>query len=818
MTMKRAAFCFLLGGLLLGEALAAEPYLPPAGIGKLEKVERRGNFFILHAQRASIRVNFVTDSVVRVFMDPYRLFEDRPSAKAVFDGGRYQAAMAVALEETPSALVMTSQQLKLTIEKGASLRFVFEGRDGKVLTRLVKPFLIGALHTDYHRVRLEIFPEEQFYGLGERFHSFNHRGREIALQNVDVINQPGDYNYYSIPFFLSSRGYGIFYNNTWETKFRFGSEFSTELSMESPGPNCDFFFISGPTPREILASYLDLTGHPPLLPRYALGLWLGDFPYETQDRIPRIGREFIDHLLPWDNFYLDYEWANTFYDFKFSPKTTPHPQELGAWFREHHRQLALIETPFTNAECPLYDEALRKKLFCDPLSTWWHTLTASGQIDFSNPQAAHWWWQLHEAAMKLGVSFFVTDDGEFTRDKAITSDGATGGELHNYYSLLYARGMFEEMEKSSNRRGFICSRSGFAGSQKFGSFFAGDQDTDYRNLQKVTRAELSSGLSGMPLLRSDLAGLFGELDPARFMRFVQSQALHPMLMLFTYIPSNVSSNQYAGKLDRRPWTYGDPTLQNFRKYLQLRHSLVPYFYTLAAETHRTGAPMMRPLFFDYPQDAKTWTIEDEYLVGPNLLVAPVMTKDTLRRDVYLPAGSDWVDFWSDRIFRGGQKISYDAPVDVLPLLARRGAIVPTQDPLLTLVDHPYPDLTWRIYPSTQGERYVLYEDDGVTQDYKQGKSVRTEVSCGGEPELEIQIHTEGQRAEAVQRRQHTFEVHLLGKKPRSVTVAGRRVPVATSGQGSIPGGEPWASWNDARKILTAALPSLPDNEATIRID
>ncbi len=808
--MKHAAWWAALVCILAVEAWAAEPFLPLQELGRLERVDRIGNVVVLRAQRASVSVNFVSDSVVRVFMDPYRRFEERPSAKAIMSGTKYRQTIPVRVEETPSAVTMASQRLRVRIEKTNPLRVIFETSQGDLLTRIVKPLLMGSMHSDYHRVRFGIEPEEQFYGLGERFFSFNHRGREIVLRNVDVINQPEDYNYFSIPLFMSSRGYGIFYNNTWETRFRFGSEIPEELSFESPGPNCDFFFIYGPQPRQILAGYLRLTGRPPLIPRYALGLWMGDFPHEDQERVTRVGQEFIDRELPWDNFYLDYEWANSYFDFQFNPRTTPHPEDLGAWFRHHHRQLALIETPFTNTECPLYEEALASKFFVDPLSAWWHTVRGSGQIDFSSPEAAAWWWKLHEPVMSMGVSFFVTDDGEFTRDKALASDGVTGAELHNYYSLLYARGMFMEMEKASNLRGFICSRSGFAGSQKYGSFFAGDQDTEYRNLLKVTRAVLSSGLSGMPFLRTDLAGLFGELDPARYMRFTQSQALHPMLMLFTYIPST-SADKYAGKLDRRPWTYGEECLANFRKYVQLRHSLVPYLYTLAEEAHRVGTPMLRPLLFEYAEDAESWGVEDQYVVGPYLLVAPVMSEDTFSRQVYLPAGFEWVDFWSDSIYAGGQKITYDAPLDVLPLLARRGAILPFQDPLLTLSNNPFPELTWRIYPSPQTERFVLYEDDGVTQDYKQGKSIHTEVSVTGGETLEIRVHAEGQRE-----RKHTFEVHLLDVRPKAVSVAGKMIRVQAAERAKLPANVTAATWDQSRKILKVMLPSLPEEEVVVQ--
>jgi len=815
--MRWTACWVLLAGALVAEARAAEPFLPPQELGALHKVERSGDAVVFHAQRGSVRVNFVSDAIVRIFMDPYRRFADRPSVHAVMDGSKYQAMIPVRVEETATAVQMTGRRLRVTVEKGTPVRFIFETAEGQPLTGIVKPMLTGSMESDYHRVRLQIAADEQFYGLGERFFSFNHRGSEIVLRNVDVINQPKDFNYFSIPFFMSSRGYGIFYNNTWETKFRFGSDIPDELSLESPGPNCDLFFIHGPQPRQILANYLQLTGYPPLVPRYALGLWMGDFPHEDQDRVIRVGQEFINHQLPWDNFYLDYEWANTYFDFKFHPQTTPHPEDLGAWFRHHHRQLALIETPFTNAECPLYEEALSRKFFVDPLSAWWHTESASGQIDFSNPEAAAWWWKLHEASMQMGVSFFVTDDGEFTREKALASDGVGGAELHNYYSLLYARGMFEGMEKSSNSRGFICSRAGFAGSQKFGSFFAGDQNTDYANLLKVTRAVLSSGLSGMPFLRTDLAGLLGELDPARYMRFIQSQALHPMLMLFTYIPTT-AANKYAGKLDRRPWTYGEPCLENFRKHLQLRHSLVPYLYTLAAEAHEAGAPIVRPLLFEYPQDLASWGVEDQYLVGPDLLVAPVMTQDRFAREVYLPAGSEWVDFWSDRIYSGGQKINYQAPIDVLPMLARRGAILPFQDPLLTLSNNPYPDLTWRIYPSSQDERFVLYEDDGLTQDYKQGKAARTQVNCTGGRGIRINVRADGPLSAGLESRKHTFEVHLLAAKPQRVSVTGKRISVRISLPGPVPPTKPWASWNETGKILTIYLPSLPGNEGAIEID
>jgi alpha-glucosidase (family GH31 glycosyl hydrolase) len=317
----------------------------------------------------------------------------------------------------------------------------------------------------------------------------------------------------------------------------------------------------------------------------------------------------------------------------------------------------------------------------------------------------------------------------------------------------------------------------------------------------------------MPLLRTDLAGLFGELDPQSYARFTQSQAFHPMLMLFTYIPSNVSSNTYAGKLDRRPWTYGEQALQIFRKYLQLRQSLVPYLYTLAEQAHAAGTPLARPLLFEYPQDSRSWGIEDEYLVGRDLLVAPVMSKDTLARPVYLPAGTEWVDFWSDRVYAGGQTINYETPLDVLPLLVRRGAILPFQDPLLTLVDHPYPELTWRIYPSSATERFVLYEDDGLTQDYKQGNAIHTEVSTAGGGTLEIRLRADGQRD-----RKHTLEVRLLPKKPEAVLVAGKRIRIQNAQRAKLRAGAAAATWDEARKILTVLLPRLPEEGTIVRAE
>jgi hypothetical protein len=285
-----------------------------------------------------------------------------------------------------------------------------------------------------------------------------------------------------------------------------------------------------------------------------------------------------------------------------------------------------------------------------------------------------------------------------------------------------------------------------------------------------------------------------------------------MLMLFTYIPSNVSSNKYEGKLDRRPWSYGDLTLQTFRKYLQLRHSLIPYFYTLAEEAHGSGAPLVRPLLYEFPRDERAWDIEDQYLLGGDLLIAPVMEKGAYAREVYLPQAQEWVDFWSQQVYAGGQTIQYDAPADALPLLVRRGAILPTQDPLLTLSNHPYPEITWRIYLSDRQEAFELYEDDGLMQDYKMGKTVRTRVFALGGPRPELRLQAEGQRE-----RRHTFQIHLLPEMPKTVVVGSRKLRVQAGAQKRSAATVPEARWDRPAKILTLVVPRLPETELVIQL-
>jgi alpha-glucosidase (family GH31 glycosyl hydrolase) len=590
---------------------------------------------------------------------------------------------------------------------------------------------------------LQTQPDEGFYGWGEWFNAFR---RESGKLDLRIKESPSVFQhkqtYSALPYFLSSQGYGLFLLNSHASQWVIDPE-RHQMRLRADGPPLDFLFIYGPSFKQIISTYTALTGRPPLPPRWAFGLWVTSYPQDHQDQVTAHAAEHRKRGLPLDAVILDYHWEDRFHNFQWRKKLIPEPGRLISELKEAGMRLGLILTPFVNNRnvplqklalqvyardippgmvfaddraVPEYREARSRAYFAHNQASWW--FGGGGMLDFTNPAAARWWNDHLKPLYDQGVDFFKNDDGEYLPDSAKTALGISGKEYHNLYGFYYGKAMYEGMESLDDRRAMIYARSVWVGSQRFPAVFMGDQKPTFECMRRTLRSGLNLSLAGFSYWTADVFGLDGKTTPETHLRYAQWALLNPIARYF-WRPPRVDPTRF-------PWSWGDLSENNFRTYSELRYRLLPYYYSLAWEAWLTGLPIMRPLLLEFPQDADLWYIYDQVMLGPALMLAPVVEEGADDRKVLLPPGV-WHDWWSTQSEEGPGAVEYPAPPDKMPILVRGGSIIPMGPVLQHIPDeHRFSELelhAWPPYPAA----CILYDDDGCTRAYQRGRFAKTQV-------------------------------------------------------------------------------------------
>jgi len=617
-------------------------------------------------------------------------------------------------------------------------------REGELVLAEARPAQMAARGRT--RLALRIHPGEGFYGWGEWFNAYR---RERGTFTLRARESPAfaqrRRTYSAIPFFLSDQGYGFLLLNSHQSAWRIAPARGV-LEVKAAGPPADYVVIHGPAFRDILATYTALTGKPPLVPRWAFGLWVTGYPQEHQDRVTALVEEHRQRSIPLDAVILDYHWEERFHNFRWRRELVPEPARLIAEMRARGVRLGLIITPFQNdrnqflrkllfylyarnvppgmltrdERAPAaYEEAREKGYLAHPRAQWW--FGGGGMVDFTNPEAVEWWNDRLRPLYGQGVAFFKNDDGEYLPDDARSHLGMDGREYHNLYGFFYGKAMYEGMTALDDRRPLIYARSVWAGSQRYPALFLGDQKPTFKFIRRTMRAGLNMGLAGFAYWTADVFGLDGRTTPETHVRYAQWALLVPVARYFVR-PPDLDDTRF-------PWSHGPESgvEANFRTYADLRYRLLPYYYALAWEAHRAGLPILRPLMLEFQDDGRVREIDDQVMLGDRLMLAPVVEQGARAREIYLPAGT-WHDFWSTRSYEGGRKVHYLAPLDRLPILVRGGTVLPMGPPLPHIPDDHRFDCVWlHAWPPYPAEG-VLYDDDGTTRAYREGAFSVTHVT------------------------------------------------------------------------------------------
>jgi alpha-D-xyloside xylohydrolase len=517
-------------------------------------------------------------------------------------------------------------------------------------------------------------PDTAIFGLGEHFGPLNHRGHEITSWTSNALGVRGEHAYKNVPLLLTTDGYGLLLDMTQPLHYDLGHASSGSWSITARADHLRFYVLLGATPRAQIALYHRLTGKPAVPPAWSLGLWMSRWGYKSQREILDIAQRVRAEDIPCDVIHLDPYWLQSHEghhcDFAWNTADFPDPQAMIDQLRRLGFRLSIWESPYVPEGSSMFTEGARHGyLIVDSTGTpvilrQWKA--ASGIVDFTNPAAERWFQDKNVALLKMGVAVMKADFGEELPMDALAHDGTTGEALHNLYPLLYQRAVSDATFEVHGYR-LIWARSGYSGSQRYPVHWGGDPGNTFNDMAASLRGALSWVMSGMTFASFDIGGFYGlphleeRSSPEVFVRWAQ------MGLLFSH------ARVHGNGSPKEPWEYGPETLQIFRRYAKLRYRLLPYLYTAALKAS-LGEPLVRPLVFDYPADRTTHHLDDQYLLGPHLLIAPVFERAGMRA-VYLPAGG-WYDFWSNEFHVGASWITRPSPLDLVPVYVRAGTVLP----------------------------------------------------------------------------------------------------------------------------------------------
>jgi alpha-D-xyloside xylohydrolase len=551
-------------------------------------------------------------------------------------------------------------------------------------------------------------PDEHFVGLGEKFTGFDKRGQRAVMWNYDAFGSESDRAYKNVPFYLSSRGYGVLVDSGMASEFDICQSTHTCVQILVPDDLIDYYIIAGPTPAQVLDRFDRLTGRPLLPPKWAFGAWISSgFFADTQASVLERAVTIRERGIPCDVLHLDCYWqvAGHWSDLRWDVEAFPDPEAMLAQLAEMGFRVSLWMNPYVSHRSPLFAEVdrlgygLRRRDGSTYIADVWHgSQPKCAILDFTHPDVIGWFKNLLRPLLDQGVAVFKTDFAEGVPVDAMAANGMSGSELHNVYSLLF-NDVVAQVTQEVAGHGMVWARSSFLGGQRHSAQWGGDTNCSYPAMGSTLRGGLSHGLAGVPFWSHDVGGFTGTPTPDLYIRWAQFGALSPLV-------------RFHGTTSRLPWDFPYYAEQAAISSLRLRYHLMPYLYSAAVESARTGVPLMRAILVDSPDDPAAWLADLEYRLGPDLLVAP-MTDPSGTRTVYLPEG-EWVDWHTGDVHMGRRFIQARQPLDRVPLYVRRGAIIPVTPVRETVGDGPFDEITLLCFDVTPDSVTVIRDINGDT--------------------------------------------------------------------------------------------------------
>lgn len=605
-------------------------------------------------------------------------------------------------EDTEDKLVISSGTLRLEVQKENGALTFYRGeekitasgwRDLAYMKTDWKGFAYDKGSEDaYMREQLSLSVGELIYGLGERFSAFVKNG-----QSVDIWNEDGgtstEQSYKNIPFYISNKGYGVFVNHPERVSFEVATEMVTKVEFSVPGENLDYFLINGPTMKEVLMRYTDITGKPSLPAPWTFGLWLSTSFTTNYDE--KTVNSFVDGMfdrkIPLSVFHFDCFWMKDFNwcDFTWDSRVFPDPEGMLKRLKAKGLKICVWINSYVGQESSMFKEGVEGGYFLKRPNgdVWQWDMWQPGMalVDFTNPEACRWFQSKLEVLLDMGVDCFKTDFGErIPTEDIMYFDGSDPKKMHNYYTYLYNKCVYELLERKRGKgEAVLFARSATAGGQKFPVHWGGDCWSDYESMEESLRGGLSLCMSGFGFWSHDIGGFESTSTPDVYKRWAA----------FGLLSSH--SRLHGSSSYRVPWAYDEEAVDVVRTFTLLKASLMPYLYRNAIYASQTGIPMMRSMVLEFTADRNCSYLDKQYMMGDSLLVAPVFNDESIA-EYYLPAGT-WTNYFTGKKYTGGCWYSDKCGYLEIPLFVKENSIVAVN----TAADRPdydYADnVTFRIY-------------------------------------------------------------------------------------------------------------------------
>ncbi|WP_062307648.1 glycoside hydrolase family 31 protein [Alicyclobacillus sendaiensis] len=685
-------------------------------------VDRDGGAAIVYDAGVAVGVAAVDDSVLRVAY-----------CKTV---GEWPTTSPAVVEEITQRYPwrMTQAETHVLLECDAGWRIQIDQDDGTWRIRHTGFETAVEGITWYKRKKggalaFASLEDARFYGLGEKPGPLDKRHEAYTMWNSDVYapHVPEmEALYLSIPFFLRMQGgtaVGVFVDHPGLSRFDFRSRYpDVEISTDRGG--LDVYFIFGSSLKDVIRRYTKLTGRMPMPPKWALGYHQSRYSYETQSEVLSVAQTFVARDIPLDAIYLDIHYMDGYRVFTFDERRFPDPARMCHELKKLGVRVVPIVDPGVkqDPEYPVYMDGLAHNHFCQTaegqvyLGEVWPGLSAFP--DFASGDVRAWWGRWHRTYTQMGIEGIWNDMNEpavFNETKTMDvnvvhrGDGRlhTHGEVHNLYGFWMAEATYQGLKAQlDGKRPFVLTRAGYSGIQRYAAVWTGDNRSFWEHMAMAIPMVLNMGMSGVPLSGPDVGGFAHHASGELLARWTQMGAFFPFFR----------NHSAMGTHRQEPWSFGPKFEAAIRRAIHLRYRFLPYLYTLVREAHETGLPMMRPLVLEYPDDPNTHHIDDQFLVGSDLLVAPILKPGMTRRMVYLPEG-EWIDYETRERYQGRQYILTHASLDRIPLYIRAGSVIP-----VNLMENPrQTQLGWEIFMDANGHASGrCYEDDGETFNYEDG--------------------------------------------------------------------------------------------------
>ncbi|MCM3626997.1 alpha-xylosidase [Paenibacillus glycanilyticus] len=640
----------------------------------------------------------------------------------------------VTIEHDEQYTTLTSGGLQARLRKSPAwgLEFIQNGRKMTGTAQKAAAYVKDE-GKPFFREMLDLGVGEQVYGLGERFTPFIKNGQVVDSWNEDG-GTSSEQAYKNVPFYLSSGGYGVFVNHPERVSFEVGSEVVSKVGFSVPGEHLEYYIVGGKTLKDVLDNYTKLTGKPALPPAWSFGLWLTTS--FTTDYDEATVNSFIEgmaernlplHVFHFDCFWMkEYEWCN----FEWDADMFPDPEGMLRRLKERGLRICVWINSYIGQKSPLFQEGMENGYLVRTKdgSVWqWDKWQAGmGLVDFTNPDAVKWFKGHLKRLMDMGVDCFKTDFGERIPTDVVYFDGSDPMKMHNYYTQLYNKAVFEVLEENRGKNeAMLFARSATAGGQQYPVHWGGDCSANYDSMAESLRGGLSLGLSGFGFWSHDISGFERTAPPDIYKRWVA----------FGMLSSH--SRLHGNESYRVPWLFDEESVDVLRYFTELKSSLMPYLFSHAVEATEKGIPMMRAMVLEFPEDPTTHYLDRQYMLGENLLVAPIFNTEGTAK-YYVPAGK-WTSLIDGTTVEGGKWVEEQHGYSSIPLLVRPNTLLAigsnNQKP-----DYDYADnVTLHLFELEDGATAtaVIHDLNGIAQAtataVRTGSSIEISYEGNGKP-------------------------------------------------------------------------------------